>query len=341
MRKFKYMSLLLVIGLFLNGCTSASNSESDLSFQEEVFITQENTEPEVAIDTTEQEQAPENNDNKPDTISVVETDYPAYTGQAFITVNDNVPFFTESDMTTKTYESYSPLDTLDRPGMAIACLGTETMPAEGEKRGEIGMVKPVGWHTVKYPEVISDLYLYNRCHLIGWQLSAENANELNLITGTRYLNVIGMLPFEDETADYIHSTKNHVLYRVTPIYTGDNLVCDGLLMEAQSVEDDGLSFCVYCYNVQPGIGIDYATGDSWLETDAPEENTIDTTAETDSSETVTQEKDYVLNTNSMKIHKPDCSSIEKMSEQNRKDFHGDINTLLSEGYSPCGICNPE
>lgn len=267
-----------------------------------------------------------------ETRAVVNTNisYPEYTGLPYCEVNGNIPFFPDNDMTSVSYEDYSELDSLNRPGTAMACLGTETMPAENETRGEIGMIKPAGWHTIKYPDAISDLYLYNRCHLIGWQLSGENANEKNLITGTRYLNVTGMLPFENQTADYIKNTGNHVIYRVTPIYTGSNLICDGLLMEAKSVEDNGLQFCIYCYNVQPGITIDYATGDSWE-------------AENNSSvnQSTTEISDYVLNTNSMKIHKPECTSVSKISDNNRKDYHGSISDLLSEGYETCKQCNPE
>lgn len=163
-------------------------------------------------------------------------------------------------MTTNSYEHYSELDNLGRTGVAMACLGPETLPTE--KRGPIGMIKPVGWHTVKYPDVIKDLYLYNRCHLIAFELSGENANEKNLTTGTRYLNISGMLPFENKTRKYIDDTKHHVIYRVTPIFINNELVCRGILIEAKSVEDNNLEFCVYCYNVQPGIIIDYATGDS-------------------------------------------------------------------------------
>ena len=163
-------------------------------------------------------------------------------------------------MTTVFYEHYSELDNLGRTGVAMACLGPETLPTE--KRGPIGMIKPAGWHTVKYPDVIKDLYLYNRCHLIAFELSGENANEKNLTTGTRYLNISGMLPFENKTRKYIEDTHNHVIYRVTPVFINNELVCRGILIEAKSVEDNNLEFCVYCYNVQPGIIIDYTTGDS-------------------------------------------------------------------------------
>lgn len=185
---------------------------------------------------------------------------PEYNNEPYIEINNNKPYFNDTDMTTNSYEHYSELDNLGRTGVAMACLGPETLPTE--KRGPIGMIKPAGWHTVKYPDVIKDLYLYNRCHLIAFELSGENANEKNLTTGTRYLNISGMLPFENKTRKYIDDTHNHVIYRVTPVFINNELVCRGILIEAKSVEDNNLEFCVYCYNVQPGIIIDYSTGDS-------------------------------------------------------------------------------
>ena len=187
-----------------------------------------------------------------------------YSGNPFVEVNGNVPYFGKEEYTTESFEIYSELDSLGRCGVAYANIGKDLMPVE--ERGEIGMVKPSGWHTIKYPEVIEDLFLYNRCHLIGYQLSGENANVQNLITGTRYLNVEGMLPFENKVASYVRETGNHVLYRVTPIFEKDNLLAEGVLMEAYSVEDEGkgVAFCVFVYNVQPGIEIDYATGESKL-----------------------------------------------------------------------------
>lgn len=187
---------------------------------------------------------------------------PQYSGKPYVEVNNNVPFFDAEDYQIKSFEEYSELDMLGRCGAAYACLSEELMPTE--ERGKIGMIKPSGWHTVKYPEQIEDLYLYNRCHLIAWCLTGENANEKNLITGTRYMNVEAMLPLEEKVANYIDRTNNHVLYRVTPVFEGENLVASGVLMEAYSVEDkgEGIQFCVYCFNVQPGIEIDYLTGES-------------------------------------------------------------------------------
>lgn len=189
-------------------------------------------------------------------------DIPAYSGEPYVVIADNIPDFTDEEKQMQGFEDYSPLDDLGRCGVAFASIDESTMP--DEERGNISSVKPSGWHSVKY-EGISGGSLYNRCHLIGWQLAGENANKLNLITGTRYMNVDGMLPFENMVADYVKETGNHVLYRVTPIYDGDNLVANGVQMEAYSVEDEGegVMFHVFCYNVQPGIEIDYATGESW------------------------------------------------------------------------------
>lgn len=192
------------------------------------------------------------------------SEIPEYSGSPYVEINGNEPDFSKSDFTADSFETYSELDSLGRCGAAYANVGQDLMPTG--PRSSIGQVKPTGWHTEKYDNV-DGKYLYNRCHLIGYQLTAENANKKNLITGTRYLNVDGMLPFENMVVDYIHETGNHVLYRVTPVFEGNNLVASGVEMEAESVEDRGesISFHVFCYNVQPGIGIDYATGDSWAE----------------------------------------------------------------------------
>lgn len=200
--------------------------------------------------------------NNIETSTSIAFTIPEYEGEPFVLINQNVPFFEKDDYTTESFENYSELDELGRCGAAYANISKELMPTE--ERGQIGDVRPSGWHTVKYPELIEDRYLYNRCHLIGYQLSGENANEKNLITGTRYMNVEGMLPFENKVADYVRRSDNHVLYRVTPVFEGNNLVATGVLMEAYSVEDkgEGVCFCVFVHNVQPGIEIDYRTGES-------------------------------------------------------------------------------
>lgn len=256
--------------------------------------------------------------------SVSLEDIPVYSGEPYVEIDGNVPDFPEEDKAAQSFESYAPLDVLGRCGTAYACISTDLMPTE--ERGSIGQVKPSGWQTVKY-DFVDGKYLYNRCHLIGYQLTAENANEENLITGTRYLNVEGMLPFENLVADYIKETGNHVLYRVTPIFEGDNLVASGVQMEALSVEDEGDGICynVYCYNVQPGVEIDYATGESREADAAQMDDTEDTT-------------EYVLNTGSKKIHLPDCSSVSSIGEKNKEYYTGDYAELLEQGYSLCGNC---
>lgn len=189
-------------------------------------------------------------------------DIPEYQGKPYVEVNGNIPYFEEKDLTTQSFEIYSDLDNLGRCQSAYACIGKDLMPTK--KRGNIGQVKPSGWQIAKYDE-IDGKYLYNRCHLIGYQLSGENANKKNLITGTRYMNTEGMLPFENMVADYVRETNHHVLYRVTPIFENNDLVAKGVLMEAMSVEDEGfdIEFNVFVYNVQPGIFIDYQTGESY------------------------------------------------------------------------------
>lgn len=188
---------------------------------------------------------------------------PEFTSTPYVVLNNNEPNFSKEDFTTNSFEKYSKLDSLERCGVAYACLSIDTMPSANEERESISNVEPSGWINKKYKNVDGG-YLYNRCHLIGYQLSAENANEKNLITGTRYMNTEGMLPFENQVANYIRETRNHVLYRITPIYEGKNLVASGVQMEAKSVEDNGKGICfnVYCYNSQPGIEINYKTGES-------------------------------------------------------------------------------
>lgn len=256
------------------------------------------------------------------------------TEEPYIKVNGNVPRFSDEEKkTAAAFENYSDLDALGRCGVAFACVGKETMPTE--ERGPIGSIKPSGWHSVKY-DFVDGKYLYNRCHLIGYQLTAENANEKNLITGTRYLNTKGMLPFENMVADYVKETGNHVLYRVTPVFEGKNLVASGVYMEAYSVEDDGDGICfyVYVFNRQPGVKIDYLTGDS----------VADGTVESASGETTSAEKEetktYVLNISNGKFHLPDCDSVKKMKEENKQIMKCKRSELINAGYSPCGSCKP-
>ncbi len=256
---------------------------------------------------------------------------PDYDGKAYVELNGNVPEFSESEKTySESFEEYGKLDSLGRCTYAVSCIGKDLMPTE--KRGSIGSVKPSGWHISKY-DFVDGKYLYNRCHLIGYQLTAENANERNLITGTRYLNVEGMLPFENDVADYIEITNNHVYYKVTPIFEGNNLVANGVQMQAYSVEDNGqgISFNVYCYNVQPGVAIDYATGDN---------QTVASSSITSTSSDEADKKTYIVNTKTKKFHNPDCDGAKKMSSSNKKKYKGTRDSLISNGYSPCQKCNP-
>ncbi len=254
---------------------------------------------------------------------------PAFKDSPYIALNNNIPNLDLPD-TVESFEEYTPLDSLGRCGVAFACIGRDLMPTED--RGSIGQVKPSGWHTVKY-DIVDGKYLYNRCHLIGFQLTGENANVENLITGTRYLNVDGMLPFENMVADYIKETNNHVMYRVTPIYDGDALVARGVQMEALSVEDkgDGISFNVYVYNNQPGIEINYLTGESKL---IGSTDTAFSSAASSSQEEVI----YVLNINTKKIHKQSCKYAKSMSEENKSESSKPLADLIKEGYVECKVC---
>ena len=260
---------------------------------------------------------------------------PAYDGKAYVAVNNNEPFFTDSDMTTTAFENYSDLDSLGRCGVAYANICKDIMPTE--ERGKIGMIKPSGWHTVKY-DVIKDRYLYNRCHLIGYQLAGENANPKNLITGTRYLNVEGMLPFENLVADYVNNTGNHVLYRVTPMFSGSNLVANGVLIEAKSVEDNGggILFNVYCYNVQPGVGINYENGDSWLDGTTGSASSGSDTSATENSDADSSNSETMVHITATgkKYHRAGCRTLKK------SDTEVTLDEAKSMGLSPCGICNP-
>lgn len=248
---------------------------------------------------------------------------PAYSGDAYVAVNNNTPFFREDEITDVSFEEFDELDVLNRCGVVWASVGQDLMPTE--ERGSIGSVKPTGWQTVRYDGVVDGNYLYNRCHLIGFQLTGENANEKNLITGTRYLNIDGMLPFENMVADYVKETDNHVMYRVTPVFEGDNLLASGVLLEGYSVEDEGegICFCVFAYNVQPGVEIDYATGDSWLAEDTAAEGA--------------EHINYIGNKNSQVFHRSDCSGLP--AERNRVYFD-DRETAVGEDYKACSRCDP-
>lgn len=323
-----YLLFILLICCSCNKKTVQVAPTTETVNTTEQTITEQKTTAEQTIASTE---TPETTETAEATVDKPVMSATGYSGAPACTINDGIPYFTEDEFTTTSFERYSDLDELGRCGVAYACIGMDIMPTE--KRGEIGMIKPSGWHTSKYDKsVISDLYLYNRCHLIAYMLAGENANEKNLITGTRYLNVEGMLPVENLVHAYImKEPSHHVLYRVTPIYNGNNLVAEGVLMEGASVEDDQLRFCVFCYNVQPGIVIDYATGDNRLAEDGPTETNTE----------AKQETTYVLNTNSKKIHLPSCDSVKEMKPGNKKETTKSIKELEAEGYTRCGKCNPK
>ena len=258
-------------------------------------------------------------------IQIGDFDYdkiPDYEDSPYVVLNDNVPYFTENEITTDSYESYGELDSLGRCTTAMACLGQDLMPTH--ERESISEIHPTGWQYSPY-DFIEGESLYNRCHLIAFSLADESANEKNLITGTRYLNATGMLPFEEETVAYIKDTDNHVMYRVTPVFVDDELVARGVLMEACFVEDegDGIQFCVFCYNVQPDVYIDYNDGYNCL-----------------ASEYEAGDQTYVLNTYRKKFHNPDCESVQEMNQNNKETYVGSRDDLLAEGYVACNSCDP-
>ena len=270
-----------------------------------------------------------------------------FSGTPYVVLNANNPNFTKEEITTKSYEFYSELDNLGRCGYAMACIGKDLMPTEPRE----GLsVKPSGWVNNKYDSsIVSGGYIYNRCHLIGFQLTGENDNEKNLITGTRYINIEGMLPFENMVADYVKETGNHVMYRITPIYIGNNLLASGVQLEGYSVEDNGaeISFNVYAYNVQPGIVINYATGENWLPNEEPSkpenDKATEGSTENNGGDNNADENDqdtYILNTKTKKIHKPTCSNVKNITAANRGEHQGALNDLIANGYTPCGTCKP-
>ena len=344
MKKFKSLLAVLLSTLFiLSGCSSELPEQS-ITTQEptQVEVAETTQEPETQVEETQKPEITE----KPIQATAPNFDLssiPEYSGKPYVAVNGNVPYFTQSDYTTKPFETFSPLDSLGRCGVAYANVCIDIMPKE--ERGSIGSVKPSGWHTIKY-ENVEGKYLYNRCHLIGFQLSGENANDENLITGTRYMNVDGMLPFENMVDDYVEETNNHVLYRVTPIFEGNNLLASGVLMEAWSVEDngDGICFNVYCYNVQPGIEINYATGESKAQDGSALYGSSAVVTpqkqETQTNTTTSIETTYIGNKNTKKFHYPYCGSVKQMSEHNKDYLNCTRDEVISRGYVSCKNCNP-
>ncbi len=292
-------------------------------------------------------------------------DIPAYTGALCIDINHGMPGFTAQDEARGTFMQFSDLDFEGRCGTAFARIGPDTV--SNEKRGDISQVHPSGWVQRKY-SFVDDGMLYNRSHLIAHQLCGENANEKNLITGTRTFNAVGMLYYEELVGDYVRSTGNHVLYRVTPLFAANDLVARGVQMEAKSLEDNGeaVQFNVFVYNVEPGVAIDYVTGESWESSETPQVTskgsaTITTAAAaradkaaagsangskanssggTGNNQSASEQQDYILNVKNKKFHKPDCSAASDISSANKQDFTGTRDQLIAKGYSPCGICKP-
>lgn len=344
-----FLTLLLTLSIALCGCgTESSTPSNDVSPSTSQTETINSLDDNIVSGKTENSNTQIESSKLSESEGKTLTSIPKYDGSYYVAINNNIPYFTESDLTTSAYEKYSNLDRLGRCGVASACVGIEIMPTE--ERGSIGQVKPSGWQTVKY-DIVSGKYLYNRCHLIGYQLTGENANEANLITGTRSMNVDGMLLFENMVADYVKETGNHVLYRVNPIFEGNNLVASGVTMEGYSVEDDGDGICfnVYVFNAQPGIEIDYSNGNSWLSGENPSSTTQDaensgigvaqSNAGITSNSTATTGT-YVLNKNTKKFHKSTCSSVKSMKETNKQEYNGNRDDLISQGYAACKNCNP-
>ncbi len=251
----------------------------------------------------------------------------AYTGEPFLEINGGIPGFTAEELTLTSRESYGPLDELGRTTQAIALVSDETRPGSQEKRTSLRDVHPSGWCQKQY-DCVSGGSLYNRSHLIAWSLSGKNDDPRNLITGTTYMNQTVMQPYEERILAHIRNTGKHVLLRVTPVYEGSNALATGVQYEAQSIEDGGEAICfnLFFWNVQPGVVIDHATGESWLEAATPV--LPDTAGE------------YVLNTRTKKFHDPACDAVQKMKDQNKESFAGSREELLQGGYAPCGTCKP-
>ncbi len=342
--KLKVLSIILSILLLFSGCATAtefSSAENEtVAPSSTSSVSGDGEEKEGIISEAFESESSAAGSQSLESSSkeapTKENGLPDFDGSTpYITVNNNKPYFTKKELGTKSFERYAPLDGLGRCGEALACIGRDIMPTE--ERGAIGQVKPTGWHLVKY-DIVDGKYLYNRCHLIGFQLTGENANERNLITGTRYLNIEGMLSFENLIADYVKSTGNHVMYRVTPVFEGNNLLASGVYMEGYSVEDNGRGVCfnVYAFNAQPGVSINYKNGNSKLIA-AKNESSASSNS---SSHPVSDSSRYILNTNTMKFHYPTCRSVKQMNDENKMSVKLSRDKLIKQGYGPCGICNP-
>ena len=337
--------LLMLITVFYGGKPAEASEQASTAITE-------------TTETTHEEK-------EPFTLAMV----PEYSGNAYVDINDDVPFFSEDELTDVSFQEYWPLDELGRCTGAFACIGPDTLPSKA--RENASTIEPTGWQPVQYDSVEGG-YLYNRCHLIGYQLTGQSANEKNLITGTRYMNMEGMLPFENSVRMYVEGTGNHVLYRVRPYYNGDDLLATGVLMEAKSIEDPQVQFCAFCYNVQPGVEIDYATGFSTVKkateseavlsivsdfesgggesvtrsiedeskTRPAEDKSFTDESEKDTSEDEPDEITYVMNTNTKKFHKPYCSSVKDIKDKNKRETTLSREEIINQGYQPCKRCNP-
>lgn len=333
--------LLLSVLILFVGCTSDDKivpAETSQNYINQFTETEKN-QTDTIIEKTEETKQDTALTNTITSFSL--SSIPEYSGKAYVPVNNNIPYFAKDEYTVSSFEKYTPLDNLGRCGVAFACIGRDIMPTE--ERDSIGAIKPTGWHTVRY-ENIDGKYLYNRCHLLGYQLTGENANIRNLITGTRYLNIEGMLPFENMVADYVKETNNHVLFRVAPIFEGNNLLSSGVLMEGFSIEDNGNGICfnVYCYNVQPGIIINYEDGSNYAaDGSAPYGSSSGISNKRNNTLTKNSESvSYIANKNTKKFHIPSCGSVKQMKEKNKKYLNCTREEIISQGYEPCGNCTP-
>lgn len=329
-----FLAAFMAFLMLFSACAYTDDSNSSITPSTEQTVTDSG---ESDKENAQEEGATEKLPKMAQTILL--SDIPSYSGKPYIEINNNIPFFTTDELVTSPFERYSPLDSKGRCGVAYANICRDIMPTE--ERGAIGMIKPSGWQTAKY-DFVDGKYLFNRCHLIGYQLAGENANEKNLITGTRYLNVVTMLQFENCVADYVTATNNHVLYRVTPLFDGNNLLATGVLMEGYSVEDKGKGICynVFCYNIQPGVVINYANGESCVENETDEPLEEEKTAPAPLAEGTQEEVRYIGNKNTKKFHYPYCSSVDDMKEKNKVPLYCSRDEAIAKGYSPCGRCHP-
>ncbi len=350
MKFTKILSIILAITMLLGVLCACQPTDKTPSVIDPPFsdtVTPEadtpNSTPSTNPDDDTSDDTTDSDPLDPDNIQIKDLHHSLFNGvDAYIVVNQGKPFFTANEITTKSFETYAELDSLGRCGVTFACVGKDLMPTED--RESISSVYPSGWKyngksNNKQYDFVDGKYIYNRCHLIGFQLTGENANKQNLITGTRYLNIDGMLTFENMVADAVRENNLHVMYRVTPIYEGNNLVPEGVLLEGYSVEDEGetIEFCFFSFNVQPGVEINYATGENWLANSQPQPNPDNTDKPDDTSPDI---QDYILNTNSKKFHTYDCSSAGKISDKNKEERSCTRDELIADGYEPCGYCKP-